>query len=328
MFLRNTEIGRILQQGTEARRYLFSYRTDLERLTASISRDGLLTPPVLRERPDGTLQTVCGSRRIQALKRLGAERAAALVLPPGRDSEVLCLRRSIQENLWHRGFNEVEKALLFTRLQDDFSRFLPHLEDLLQGELRPPREPRSLEPYRFLLALPEPVLTGLAEGRVSLGQVQLLRLFPPEGRVPFCLLMAECELTLQESRQAAEWLLDCSGQGDPLLTPAGRVESLLDLPADRGVPPRKRAQRLLSILRGRRYPVLESWKERFANACAEAGLVREGLRLNHDPVFETTEIRVEIRGRSEAELAGRIEHLSRASAEGRLSALFQALRVE
>ena len=327
MFFRTTELAELLPQGLESDRYRFSYRTDLARLVTSIRRDGLLTPLVLQERENGIFRIVSGFRRVQALKQIGAQRADAFVLPPGRDSEEECLRRSLQENHWHRGFNEVEKALLFTRLHDEFPACLPGLDDLLTGELRLPRGPRSLEPYRFLLSLPEAVLDGLADGRISLGQAQLLRLFPPDRRVRFCGLMTACELTLQESRQVAEWILDCFGGENSSEGTDEGCEVWQCLPAE-GLSPRQRAQRLLSTLRHRRYPELESWKQRFAAACLQAGIGGEGIRVAHDPAFESTEVRVEIRARSETELSDRIDQLSRASTRGRLKPLFEALRVE
>jgi hypothetical protein len=329
MEYRRIRLAEVLHEGPEANRYRFTWRGGIESLAKSLQRDGLLTPPVLAERPGAGLQVVCGSRRIRALTMLGESEADALVLGPGEASEAACLRRSILENQWHRGFNEVEKALLFTRLHDEFRGLLPSVEDLLVGDLRMPREERSLEPYRFVLSLPAAVLDGLAEGRISLGQAQLLRLFPADRHEGFYRLMTACALTFQESRQAAEWILDLRNRaGSEAGEKQGAVERLCEDLAREGIPPRQRAQSLVTLLRQLKFPLLESWREHFEEACLQAGLRQPGVRVSPDPSFETTEVRVELRVRSETELAAAIEHLSRASRQGKTRALFEALATD
>ena len=71
----------------------------------------------------------------------------AFVAPDREKTDADCLSRSILENRWHRGFNEVEKALLFTRLKDRSHHLLPELTDVLGKDLRVPREAEALEPY-------------------------------------------------------------------------------------------------------------------------------------------------------------------------------------
>ena len=191
--------------GPEANRYRFTCRGGPEELAPSIQKYGLLTLPLLREHPEW-LQIVCGFRRLEALRLLGRDGTDSLVLTGEEAADGNCLRRSILENLWQRGFNEVEKALIFTRLHDEFPDLLPGLSNL--PGLENPVGEKSLTPYRFVLSLPEPILHGLAQEKVSFGQVQLLRMLPEHWRLGFYELMTACEFTLQESRRAAEWLLD------------------------------------------------------------------------------------------------------------------------
>ncbi len=170
MEYRRIELDRILQEGADAELYVFTCRPDLTDLASSIERAGLLVAPVLQEDERGICRVVCGWSRIQVLRRLGWGSVDAFVAPDREMTDADCLSRSILENRWHRGFNEVEKALLFTRLKDRFHHLLPGLTDALGKDLRVPREAKALEPYRFLLSLPGPILEGVARGELTLAQ--------------------------------------------------------------------------------------------------------------------------------------------------------------
>jgi len=320
------DLSKILQSGPEAGRFVFTFRPDLSDLVASIGKAGLLVPPVLRERSPGEYQVVCGWRRIQALLRCGNESVEALVGSAEELNEEECLRRSLLENRFHRGFNEIEKALLFTRLQDEFSSLVPLLADVLEGDLKVPQEPGAQDNYRFLLALSPSIQEGLARDRISFGQALLLRAFPVDFQPLFYGLMEGCGLNFQESRQAADWIREiCKRDGKD---PNRLLESLHpdDLLPGR-MPPRKRAQALLAALRQERFPVLESWRRRFEEACRQAGVEQEGVQIVSDPTFETTRIRLQISAASEEELQGRLRALHQAAQEGRMKGIFLAVSV-
>ena len=220
--LRYQKIGleKVLQDGPAAQRFVFTFRPDLADLLGSVRKAGLLVPPVLREAGGGLYQIVCGWRRIQAVRSLGVESIEALIGSKEELADEACLRRSLLENRFHRGFNEIEKAMVFVRLQDEFPSFLPRLGDVLEGDLRFPQDASALEDRRFLLSLPEPTRLRIATGQLSYGQALLLREFPAGCRDLFCDLMAGCALNLQESRQAAQWIRQSQR---PLIVAGGGV---------------------------------------------------------------------------------------------------------
>lgn len=313
-------LDKILRDGTAAQRFVFTFRPDLSDLLASVRRSGLLVPPVLREAGDGAYQIICGWRRIQALRMLDVESVEALTGSKEELTDEASLRRSLLENRFHRGFNEIEKAMVFVRLQDEFPSLLPRLGDVLEGDLRYPQEASALKDRRFLLSLPEPVRVKVSAGQLSYGQALLLREFPVECRDLFCDLMAGCELNLQESRQAAQWVREiCLRESESpvrLLEPL-RTKTL----NDRG-PPRKNAQAFLGALRRRRYPTLEAARARFETAWKETGLEKAGIQASHDPTFETTMLRLQISADSENALRERLEALRLAFDRGSLRNVF------
>lgn len=321
------ELARILQGDPRDEPYVFTYRPDTRDLEDSIRTHGLLTPPALIETAAGEFRVVCGSLRLRAIQHLGWKSVEGFVVSKREWTDAVCLARSLLENQWHRGFNEVEKAMVFTRLQDRYPHLVADLAGVLGKDLRLPGSEKALEAYRFILTLPEPILEGLAHSKMSLGQALLLRRFPASAQEPFFRVMTGSGLTLQESRKAAEWILESArreGKGPRELIGEDVLRSTLE---GNGAP-REKARTLLSALHGKRHPRLTAWKDRFAAACAQVAPTDEGVRVSHDPTFETTEIRVQIRARSEPEFRQRLETLSGALQEGRIEGLFQALCVE
>jgi ParB-like chromosome segregation protein Spo0J len=319
-------LDRILHEGTDARRYVFTCRPDLTELASSIEREGILAAPVLQKDDGATFRVVCGWSRIQVLRQLGWKSVHAFVASADEMDDRECLARSILENRWHRGFNEVEKALLFTGLKDRFEHLLSGLAHALGKDLRVPREAKALEPYRFLLSLAPPILEGVARAEMSLAQALLLRGLPEGAHWGFYRIVTECRLTSQEARKAAEWIREAArreGRDEKEFIDQEGIRQILEEKAD----PRRKAQLFFSALKGRRYPLLESWNARFARARSPFNARQDEIQVSHDPTFETTQIRVRIRATSEAEFRQRIETLSEAIREGRIAELFQALHV-
>jgi ParB-like chromosome segregation protein Spo0J len=320
-------LKKIVQGSPDDEVYVFTFRPDLTELQTSIERSGLLLAPVLKETEVGRYRVVCGSSRIKVLRHLGCESVGAFVVADGECTDAECISRSILENRWHRGFNEVEKALLFTRLDDRFPHLVTDLADALGEDLKMPQGPRALAPYRFILSLAKPIRERLARDELSLGQALLLRGFPVDAHEVFCRVMTECGLTLQESRKAAQLTLDAAAR-------EGReasdfLEEVVSRPVlDQATGLQQKAQRLFSALRNRRYPVIESWNARFASARSQISAKDKGIHVTHDPTFESTWIKVQIQATSAPEFRQRLETLSEATQQGKIEELFQAMSVE
>ncbi len=321
------DLDRILLDGPEAEPYVFTYRPDLSGLVSSIETAGLLVPPLLQEDASGACRLVSGSCRIEALRQLGRKSVNAFVAAPGEMTDADCLSRSISENRWHRGFNEVEKALLFTRLKDRYEPLLPRLTNALGEDLRVPRDERALEPYRFLLSLPESILKAVARGKLALAQALLLRGLPAEAVIGFARIMTECGLTIQESRNAAAWTREAAGRQGKDVEELLKEQEIQQALSERSEP-RQRASRLLSILRELRYPLMESWKARFASAQSQISGRDSGIRISHDPTFETTRLGIQIQAASESEFNERLGILNEAAGQGKITRLFEALSVD
>lgn len=92
-------------------------RTDIEDLLGSITKIGLLQPPVLIAASGGHT-IVCGFRRIAACRRLGWTRITARILDTALD-RFKAAQMSIAENAFQRSLNLVETSRAL-KLLDDF----------------------------------------------------------------------------------------------------------------------------------------------------------------------------------------------------------------
>ena len=95
--------------------FVVSCGFDLARLRASIEELGLLTPPLLRPRPEGGYQIICGYQRVLVLAQLGWPELLALLVPEETPA-AWCLQASLQDNLLGRGLNPMETAFMVERL--------------------------------------------------------------------------------------------------------------------------------------------------------------------------------------------------------------------
>ncbi len=87
----------------------------VELLKESIMRHGLLNPIVARRSEDGALEVIAGHRRLEALRRIGAE-AAACKIVEATDREAFEI--SLVENLQRDSISPVEEAMAFHQYID------------------------------------------------------------------------------------------------------------------------------------------------------------------------------------------------------------------
>ena len=316
-----------MRTGEEAERFLFTYRPRLDELLESIRCMGLLHPPLLLERQEGRYyQIVCGSRRVEALSLLGKEEADAFVVGEHECGEAHCFRWSVLDNRFYRGFNEIERAMLFVRLQDSLSGLLPVLEDVLGEELRPPKDPEVTARYRAVLSLPKEIKDALALDEITLGHTLLLLKSPEECRRQLFSWIMECTLNTNEAREAIQGAMEVAAR--ERMDPREYLTSpqFLEILATRSSP-RHKAQLLLQRIRAERLPILEQWRFRFEEAKKNAHLSK-WVQILHDPFFETARLTFQITATSEAELNAKFQQVLNAIDEGRVRDLFRSLSVE
>ncbi|MDR2579118.1 MAG: ParB/RepB/Spo0J family partition protein [Chitinispirillales bacterium] len=91
---------------------------EITALAASIEAQGLLQPVVLREKGD-RYEIISGERRFRAFKHLKRDTVPCVVKTDTTDREMLEL--ALVENIQREDLNEIEKALAYRKLTEEFS---------------------------------------------------------------------------------------------------------------------------------------------------------------------------------------------------------------
>lgn len=151
----------------------------LRDLADSIKQYGILQPLVVTrreiEKPEGGLaveyELIAGERRLRASKIAGLQQVPVLIRigEEGKEEEDrVKLELAIIENLQREDLNPVDRAKAFQRLADDFG--FKHIQIAMKvGKSR-----EYVSNTLRLLALPEEMLTALAERKITEGHTRPL----------------------------------------------------------------------------------------------------------------------------------------------------------
>lgn len=162
---------------------------ELKSLADSIRQYGLLQALVVTRkevpREDGGLavqyELIAGERRLRASKLAGLSQVPVLI-KSGEESGLMKLELAIIENVQREDLNAVDRARAFDRLASEFG--LKHVD--IAKKIGKSRE--YVSNTMRILALPEDMLTALAEGQIAEGHTRPLLMLierPEEQRTLF-----------------------------------------------------------------------------------------------------------------------------------------------
>ena len=137
----------------------------LNELTASIKEIGILQPPVVRQKPNGSYELIMGERRFRAAKAAGLKKIPVIIRQTP-DNELL--REALIENIHRSQLNPLEEGAAYAQLLTDFN--CTHDELALKlGRSRP-----LISNTMRLLNLPASVQSRVASGVISAGHARAL----------------------------------------------------------------------------------------------------------------------------------------------------------
>ena len=260
------------------RAFPFSFGQIPPRLLESISKVGLLQPPLLQVTAKG-YRIVCGRRRLEALRRNGAADAAIkfFAAPAGNFKELF--RRALWENLSQREFNPVETADIYNKALEFFSEEELRLE--LKPALKIPGRQRFHKRYQAIAAFAPELRELIAGGIIDSESVDIISEWSDAELKSLIGLILETGLRRNKLREVISRLDDLARRDqvsvcEPLAA-AGAVvsaaEGRIDISALR---------RQLQI---RLYPHLTAARKNFAEKLAKLSLPAN-IRLEAPPDFE------------------------------------------
>ena len=176
---------------------------EIEELSNSIEKDGLLQPILVRRMDDGTYQIIAGERRWQASKAAGLEKVPVRIKDVD-DNQALEL--ALIENIQRSDLNPIEEAYGYRRLMERRS--------MTQAEVaQAVSKGRSTVANALrLLDLPEEAQQLLYEEKITAGHARAILSVPTaEGKAKLTEKIVEGSLTVREAENLARLL---SGKRD------------------------------------------------------------------------------------------------------------------
>jgi ParB family chromosome partitioning protein len=137
----------------------------LNELTASIKEIGILQPPVVRAKANGSYELIMGERRFRAAKAAGLK-TIPVIIRQTPDNELL--REALIENIHRSQLNSLEEAAAYSQLLTDFNCTHDELAAKL-GRSRP-----LISNTIRLMNLPTSVQQKLIAGALSAGHARAL----------------------------------------------------------------------------------------------------------------------------------------------------------
>lgn len=140
-------------------------RDSLDELAASIRKNGLFQPILVREYGFGRYQIIAGERRFRAAKLAGLTEISAIVLE--KDDEETA-QIALIENIQREDLNPVEEAIAYRSLAEEYHMTQEALSEQV-GKSR-----SAIANAMRLLDLPDDVLAMVADKRLSAGHARTL----------------------------------------------------------------------------------------------------------------------------------------------------------
>jgi ParB family transcriptional regulator, chromosome partitioning protein len=209
----NVPIERVVANPNQPRRDFD--QADLDDLTASIRRNGILQPLIVRKTDNAQYEIVAGERRWRAAQLAQLHEIPVLVRDYD-DTEVLEV--AIIENIQRADLNAVEEAAGFRQLMDGFG----HTQEKLAEALGKSRS--HIANLLRLLTLPDEVQSMVRQAELSAGHARTL--------IPYDDPLALAKIVVRDglSVRATEALVKRKMQGDD--KPAKHAKAKVEKDAD------------------------------------------------------------------------------------------------
>jgi ParB family chromosome partitioning protein len=157
------DIDRIVPNRLQPRRVFDEAK--IAELAASIRRQGVIQPLVVRRDGAGDYELIAGERRLRAAKQAGLAEVPVVIRDAADDAS---LELALIENLQREDLNPIEEAEAYRKLSDDFGLSQEQIAEKM-GKSRP-----AVANALRLLGLPKQVRDEVAAGRLPAGQARAL----------------------------------------------------------------------------------------------------------------------------------------------------------
>ena len=170
-------------------------REELEELSASIQKDGLLQPILVRPLEGGMYQVIAGERRWQASKLAGLQQVPIRVKEASDDK---ALELALIENIQRSDLNPIEEAYGYRRMMERLNMTQAEVAQAMS------KGRSTVANALRLLELPEEAQQLLFEEKITAGHARAILSIPTkEGRERLTRKLVEEKLSVREAEALA-----------------------------------------------------------------------------------------------------------------------------
>ena len=289
--------------------YCMSFGYDLNPLILSIQNAGLLNSPILLGSGNShKMPIIAGYKRIQALKHLGLHTFPCRVLSNATFDPLHGLLMNLYENLSIRKLNDVEKAMVLTRMEDllpektIIEQYLPVLN------LAPRRDTFRLY-TKMASELGEADKRALAEERLSIQTVKILLDLDKSTRDTILKFFSHLMLNMNQQRQLIDFIMDLAIIENRSVSDLLSDPSIGEIETDSQMNAPQTAKAMMTFFRKRRLPSVVEAERGFKKSVLALKLPA-GVRITPPPFFEGSDYRMEISFRDGPQLTKVLHDLS------------------
>jgi ParB family chromosome partitioning protein len=297
-------------------RFRISYYFSLQRLMNSLSKIGLVNPPLVTAR-NSRLILVTGWKRVLACLRLSFPSIPIKVSEVEDDLQNFLI--AVHENLATRKFSLIEKAEIIRRLKgfgveknQIIRNYLPLLDI--------PADSSVYEMYLSLAGFDSELKKFVYEKGVPFSILQTWTELKPEARrlvMPILMPLGQ-----NKQKEILEDLQEISQRENIAAEDILKTVEILNVQSSENLSPLQKADKIRALLRKRRYPSFSSWKESFDSTLRKMHWPKE-IALKHSPFFEDEDISVTFSFKNKKEFEENILKLKRMASKREFPKLFR-----
>lgn len=297
-------------------RFRISYYFDLYSLIHSISKIGLIHPPLITYRK-GDAIIVTGWKRVLACRSLNFTSIPCFVLD-GED-DLKAFRLSLEENLSFKSFALLEKAQILSRLiqlgvpeEVVVKDHLPFLEI--------PQTLIHLDTYLRIASLDPETKEVIHSKNMVFPVVQLLTDYSEENRQ--ILLSFLHPLGQNKQRELLQNLLEITKRDRISVQNILTGEDAQKITSDQNLSPHQKAEEIRNLIQRKRYPTLSTWKDALKSQKKELEWP-DDIKIEPSPFFEGQEFTVKFTFKDIDEYRKKLTKLNKVASDEKISQLLK-----
>lgn len=147
--------------------FCFSFPQEADNLTESISKTGLIQPPILHEN-----RIVCGRRRILSCKKLGWKMISVGIIEE-KQAEIEIFKLNLEDNLSTRELNIIEKSIILNKFLNLWRLSQEEIIKIYLPRLNIPPNIKYLKKYIWLEDLSNETKKMIIKNNISLDTLNI-----------------------------------------------------------------------------------------------------------------------------------------------------------